>query len=310
MMTIHGDLTRVWEIIARERYGSMRYFAKSHDRIQGGICNTLTSFWRVVENLSNWDFYVTLNPSKGLGVKASSSVITHWERILIDIDPVATDASPALAAGHTLGNILKNFPNIDWAKAVTVIDSGRGHQIWIEVESTPIKGREHAQRIEQVMSSLFHRINHSFGGCRIDPSCSDLSRVARCPGTVNQKTGARATIMHRYSTWPLTPIPAAAILAAFPDEPPLSKGAPMASLKIGDLLPHLSQRAANFLTEGVGSPGRHAAAYAAAASLRDLGVGEKDATPMVVTGGRLCRPPMNEEESIRPVRNAYQKEKA
>jgi hypothetical protein len=302
---IDDDLDRVWNILG----GPVRYFAKSHGRIQGGTCKTLGSLRRVVENLKNWDFYVTLNPSQGLGVKASSSDITHWRRILIDIDPVAPDASPSLAAGYTLGSLIKFLPN-SATSFITTIDSGRGHQLWVEIEETLIQGRAHARRIEGAISSLYHSINHCVGGCRIDPSCSDLSRVARCPGTVNQKTGQLATILRRYSSWPLTGLPAKVILTAFPEETERpTKKLLKFSLKIGDLLPYLSQRAANYLTEGVGSPGRHSAAYAAAKSLQELGVAEENAEKMVQMGGRLCRPPLSETETLRATKNAYQKEK-
>jgi hypothetical protein len=57
----------------------------------------------------------------------------------------------------------------------------------------------------------------------------------------------------------------------------------------------------------VASPGRHAAAFAAAASLAELKTPQAQAAEWVAEGGALCNPPLSKSESYRATRNAYQK---
>lgn len=297
------NLHQVWSLLG----GPVRYFAKSSPLVQGGVCKTVTSLQRAVTNLPNWDFYVTLNPSQGLGVKAKSSDITHWSRVLIDIDPVTPFAVPPYACGLVCGQLLQLIPAV--SRAMTVIDSGRGYQIWLAIEPLAIEGRTHAQFIERGMAHLLRLLDGpDMAGCRVDPSCSDLARVARCPGTVNQKTGRTAEILWRYSLAPehLTPLPAEAILSLAPPHNP-SELKPIEHKSLTQLLPYLGQRVATFLTEGVGTPGRHSASYAASASLRELGVPEPEARELVRKGASYCRPQLTREDVDRTVRTAYQK---
>lgn len=300
MMTRDENLLRVWELLH-----PIRYFAKSQGALHGGWCKTYRSFARTVQNLVNWDFYVTLNPSMGLGVKAKSAEVSHWSRILIDIDPVTPDALPPYACGLVCGLLMRRFDDI--GSSMTVIDSGRGYQVWIELEPLPIASREQARRIERSISKLYQSVAPEGGGCRIDTSCSDLGRVARCPGTLNTKSGRLAEILTRYSAWPLTPFSPRRILDAFPPEEDLHTPI-VGPVPHKGIIPYLSERAANFFTDGVTEPGRHAAAYALAASLRELGVPREEALSMVVSGGSLCRPPLSDMECARATRNAYEKE--
>jgi len=306
MTTSAQQLEAVWDLLG----GPIRFFAKSNQLVEGGRCDTLASFTRTANNLRNWDFYVTLNPSTfSRRIKASSADITHWRRILIDIDPVTKEAKEdpheaLLAGGMVASHISEIIPGS--LKALSVISSGRGCQMWLEIEPTKIESNEHRQRIERATSHFLRLIDTHECGCRVDPSCSDLSRVARCPGTTNQKNGGLAYFI--YPTVGLTPIPAEAILSLAPNEPIVEHESPQSFTGLAQMLPHIGQRPATFLTEGVSTPGRHSAAYAASASLRELGIPESQAVALVIAGGSYCRPILRPLEISRIVAKAYEKE--
>jgi hypothetical protein len=57
----------------------------------------------------------------------------------------------------------------------------------------------------------------------------------------------------------------------------------------------------------VGEPGRHSSAFAAAASLRDLGASYEVTERAVLLGAGKCSPPLGEYEAKRCVRNAFAK---
>jgi hypothetical protein len=77
-----------------------------------------------------------------------------------------------------------------------------------------------------------------------------------------------------------------------------------------DLMPHLTDTAAAFLTEGVAYPGRRDAAYATARSLGEVGVPMEVAEQFIMRATRLCRPRLgiDELEDVqRSIPNAYRK---
>jgi len=281
----------------------LRYFAKQGGRKSGGLVQSPDQLAALLTN-TGWDLYVHINPTvmQRASVKASAREVTHLTNILLDIDLVSpcADADAALdCALSELDALVKGSRH-----AATIVHSGRGRQAWIAFTPLVLEPESRTQ-VERATSALFRRLPTGQWGCRIDYSCSDVSRVARLPGSINQKTQTQATVLVKGSAT-LEP----AQLLAFDPGPPPEVTVPThikSATALGYVLPYASARAAKYLTDGVESPGRHAAAFAAAASLADLSIPEDVAATWVAEGGALCRPRLSAGESYRATRNAYQK---
>jgi hypothetical protein len=297
------DLSHVLEVLGRP----LRWFARTNGGVCGGTCHSSPALRRVVANLSAWNLYATLNPTRlGGGPKAATSDVLSWRWVLIDLDPLGCPTyepdwlvlfgAIAQALDLETGSVPQN--------ASTILYSGRGWQVWLPVADTQVVDRQHALRIEcsisnflRIVSGIAHLRTHV-----IDQSCRDLARVARMPGTRNLKTGRPAMFHQLGDGRRISPHDILELPSLFPDIQPLE---PTHHRDLTRVLPHLSDRAVRYLTEGVFSPGRHSAAYAAAAALRDVGIPLDLATPWVQGGGRRCLPPLPSQDATRCTRNAY-----
>ncbi len=280
-----------------------RYFTLRGEHRAGGFINSDRALSALLTNTGH-NIYVHLNPStvRPFSPKASNDDTTEFCNILVDIDPVSPDAQPL----YTLHGVMDRMESLisGSASSVSIVDSGRGVQVWMHFERTPLTQGELRSSINRATAALLRLVQpeQSFG-CRVDTSCADLARVARLPGSTNQKTGRIATIIHNdYTTF----LRLDSLLALDPGPPPPPvipnhiKGA-----KLGFVLPYLTFTAASFLTQGASSPGRHARAYAAAASLREVGIDIEQAQEWVALGGRCCDPPLSQSECVAATRNAY-----
>lgn len=309
-MDFDDQLYLTWDIL--DTGEGVRYFAKRGRDIVGRLAPSFSHFVRAAHNLDDWNFYVTLNPTRtsGVGSKASSRDVLAWRFVLIDVDPVEQGADSFRALEKILdqGASLLGYPT-GLHHRTAVINSGRGHQAWLAIDQEDITSTQRYE-IERATNYFLRKLDTHSHGCRIDTSCSDLSRVARCPGTINTKTGQRAFFQWHWP-WPqeeIATISAAEILGFAPLEIQIPRREIEQGATITEILPALTMRAAAFLTEGIISPGRHAGAYATAASLREAGVERSLAEEMVRAGARLCTPPMNEAEAVRAVKQAYNRE--
>jgi hypothetical protein len=251
--------------------------------------------------------YVHLNPSvaRQFSPKANASDVTHFTNLLVDIDPLSADAEPRKALDAATTALEAILPGS--TEASSVVYSGRGFQVWVHFEKQDLHScpdlRYRVNRATHALLTLVGRRTGSAFDCRVDTSCSDLSRVARLPGSVNQKTGQLASYLREDYTRLLD----IGSLLVFDSGPPVRTDAPKLppGSPVGFVLPHLTLKAATFLTEGVDSPGRHASAYAAAASLREAGIELETAAEWVVRGGKRCDPPLPPSECIAATRCAY-----
>lgn len=283
----------------------IRFFAKSEFQRLGGSIPSPRALASLLSN-ETWDLYIHLNPSDSprYTPKASSSEITHLTNILLDLDPVMSSASLSDAIDSALrqgDELLKGSGN-----AATIVYSGRGMQAWIPIEPTLLSLPDQRLSIERATNAFLRRIDVSEYGCRIDTSCSDLARVARLPGSTNQKSKTHATLVKEGSG---ERIPVGELLKLDPGESRKIRSQLNEKTRtyFPFILPHLTARAVTFLTQGVTSPGRHAAAYAAARSLYELSVPFETAETWVIKGGSLCDPPLSPSDSARALRNAYSK---
>lgn len=280
----------------------LAYFAKGHRGVTGGWAKSPDHFERIVRNLDGAAFntYVHLNTSNHANrYKGSLVDIRTWHRIFVDLDPVDKSPNPSAAARA----ILRCLPR----ETATHIYTGNGHQLWIEVESTPIQNLAHAREIERAMRGYVQWLGAQIDpcGCHIDVGCCDLSRVARMPGTTNQKKGRQAKLLAVATRTLDTRIVFEHTLPPQSIEPAPRVDTPSEWRAIW---PHLTEIADRFMMEGIGKGGRHHAAYATARRFRELGVPQQQTLKWLWVGAQRCRPTLSLSDVEYISRSAYERQ--
>lgn len=298
----------MWDLLPQPPH----FFLKSDKRVVGGIVQSPNTFEKIMSTHSGkMNCYVGINKASRAVVKACREDIIEWNHVLIDIDPGEgrTLNGVVFDCGYVEGALMRHWPESQGA--AIALYTGRGSQIWLKLRPMPLTSIPERAQVESATAAFLRALaakvpeTPSVFGSHIDFSCSDLARVARCPGTINLRTNAYANLLH-VAHEAMDP---AVILAHLPKDALPSHATP-ASSKLSDLLPFLSARAAKFLTEGVGYPGRHSAAYAAARSLLELGQTPERVRALVIIGGTLCRPMLSSEDCSYATETALRKDTA
>lgn len=269
-------------------------------RVMGGRCRSLDQLIGIIRNAEalGWDLYLQANPSREVPghVKLAREDITHWRYITVDLDP-GPDA---------LDVPLKGWPG-------HCIFSGRGYQYWVPIASTPplsdAWGSSYitASRVESIMrgylSFVAKQCFDDLKGWIVDTSCSDLARVVRCPGSVNQKSGKRSQVLSKLDPpWPeLQYLEHYALEVPEPPKPI----SPTESLNLLGVLPHLNGSSREFILNGATSPGRHRRLYSTTKNLYELGIPKGTALAWVENGCSLCIPSLSLIEACRVVGRVY-----
>ena len=265
------------------------------------------------------DSYFTPNPVVGdFGRRPSTVHVAYIAAICIDLDPVAENSTSVrhgemVGLGDRLHKIERTV--IEHAQDILGlelhpdrIDSGRGRQLWLRFEPFPVTTQEEKLRWRTAVGNFLHRLDQSagiVGNMRVDTSCCDLPRLVRLPGTINTKTGRLAQFLEVGQSDSRV---REAILSRFGVAPTPSHS--NGNSNSGDWRHNahwLSGRAKWFIYHGTAEPGRHSAAFAAAASMRELGASHAATERAVLTGAQKCSPPLSEYEAKRCVRNAFAK---
>lgn len=297
-----SDIEEMWP-----HYGQpVHWFAKLGRAIYGGIAEEPLDLVRIVQTTNEVDgnVYVHINSIAGNATKGSAQDVMEWKNVLVDIDPVRADAQPWKAANAILFNGHYELSNY------SVIDSGRGYQLWLRIADADIRSDDDRRRFE-ASTAMFLRSLQPMAdpyGCVVDTSCSDLSRVARVPGNFNPKTGKVCALVQAAET----SMPASTFLHNHPAILPTSRATRAeftGSWNLARAVPHLTTKGAEFVVSGVRAPGRHAAAFAAAASLAEAGVPEELARLWVLRGAKLCTPMLTEASANRAFDNAWRKKR-
>ena len=308
-MTDHG-----WErhtVLAYEllNWDGVQWFAtrekNSRKHVMGGRIRSVDALIGTVRNAQElgWNLYLGLNPSKPRPgtIKLNREDITHWRFVVVDLDPVGTPLAPPSG----------------YKEAHHHIFSGRGHQLWVPLaETVPLSEKvvDLELSIERAMGAYLRRLQDEdwHAGWAVDTTCSDLARVVRCPGSVNQKTGKRSEIIstirereHFYSEgsriWRELTLTAKRVLDFTPPAPESAVRAKNPSNLLA-VLPHLTIRARAFILRGAESPGRHTACYAACLSLKEAGVPEPNALEWLCWGADRC---WDEAGMTRPLEHSF-----
>jgi hypothetical protein len=271
---------------------------------------------RFVKAHEGCDMYVAPNPTLCCtGVRHSSSDVTHWSYLFLDVDPIGEPSSPLQFLRETL--LLLE----DWTgKSITspiIIDSGRGYQSWIRLPDWPITDNKceigiSAKNARKVMGWWLTKLAARMGtryNCRLDTSVSDLSRLMRLPGTTNTKTGFPARFIHstQHVYDGLEYLLAAGVPKTLYDEPevaPLAAGTPWQMV-----FTKLTLKAQNYLTKGQEDPGRHAVMWHAARKLQELGIDITQSRLALqyansILGEEMALPPADIEHALKTAYSA------
>jgi hypothetical protein len=286
---------QVWELLPLPPGTYRHVFAKANDEVVGTWTPGPGALSRFTRLHSDWDCYIQLNPTRSrTSPRPHASDVSHVQAILIDVDPVGVGSTPVEQMMHSLGGL--GVP----ADSVSIIDSGRGWQFWLHMEPIAIIGEGSCA---SVVRQFVRTVTRAFvsEGWRVDTRCSDLARLARLPGTVNQKTGRLATLVQGG-----TPVPSLYLLRLEPDEAfePVP-GSPPEIARWVDVASRLNASAYAFITEGVEEPGRHGACWMTATSLREAGALPALALSLLRIGASRCRPKLPASEVNRPFKQVY-----
>jgi len=306
----------------------LRVFTRKGDEHFGMVAGNPAQ----LRNIANWaeaeeqNVYLQMNPSDRIsGTRVAADEIRSWCWFLVDIDPVEKKALEEygfleMAADRVQG-MLQGYLGLEKIHR-TVVDSGRGIQIWYPLgpeatdrrlgcRTAPWSGDldeiekdvelySIAEAAQRAMSYWlkFLRERLPFGqigdlGCVIDLSVSDLPRVMRCPFTVNTKTGRRTRLLMEARG--ANPTLADKLLKYAPhhvwkrpDAVCLTGATESTPWQV--FVPHMTVAGRRFIQEGTDEGGRHFAAVAAARSLRDLGCSAVQARLAVLEGWKRCTP--------------------
>lgn len=296
------DFTWIKKILCRH-HEHPRFFAKNADSRLGGYVRTEKQFLTLRQN-PGWDIYLHLNPTdnRRASPKAAGSDVTLFTNMLVDIDVL--DGRPDLysISMFVLGQLEALIEGS--TNACHMVFSGRGFQLWVPFDPYPLTDAKERRMVESACKNVLQKLVTGSSHCKVDTSCSDLARVARCPGTVNTKSGLTAELVSIGEG-----VADLRQLLTYATPPQAKQTLNLTSAtSVGYVLPYVSARAADFLSVGVSEPGRHAAAYAAAASLRELEIPLEVAEIWVAEAGHLCNPSLSPAECYRATRNAYRYE--
>jgi hypothetical protein len=136
--------------------------------------------WLAHENATGANIYVAANPLAPGRRKRTKESIAEVRHLYLDLD---TDGDAKLTS-------LRASKSVPIPTAIVATSAGKYQVLW-RVESFPFEQQE----------SLLKVMAITFGG---DPACTDLNRVLRLPGFLNQKYAPASVVTVEYpsdSTW-------------------------------------------------------------------------------------------------------------
>ena len=322
----HTEL--LWSLLPHPPGSVVWYFARKDGFNVGDFAKDAKELHVATQTYSDDGFnvYIQMNPTRRTGgTRSAAKDITHWSWLLLDIDPVEECPNPALAMDQFVERMELHLGVM---LHPTIVYSGRGIQAWVRLEDILFDDFDSAvpadgiyflggdpkspvsvsRRVARLATGNALRVVAKevgeVAGCRLDTSCSDLPRVMRMPGTINQKTGARAFVARVGDFNPgvsqamvkYTP-PEAFVVREFD---PIEGGR-----KWQDVVSALTLRAANFIRYGTEEPGRHVTVYATLKSLLDHGVLEDEARKAVRWGNNATIPPLRDDELEPIIKQVY-----
>lgn len=296
-----STLTTVFNLLSADEH-PVHWVAKSPSGhgLVGRQATSPHQLYRHTTDQAGWNFYVCLNPSLPTPYKPSKNHITHLCCLGLDIDPRPGEE---LDIGATRAALDDALMAVLGSPCYIIYDSGRGMWAWILVEPTPLPDQGARNEADQLIKGLTRCISETCGLSKygiIDSSCAELSRIARCPGTTNQKTGKQATFLSDYPLarlhYPLLAETASPYIIPAPAlSPELARGT-----AVMDIAPSLNVTSRQFVLLGVAKAdeSRHRRLWSTAKNLSELGVAPVTAHLVLSTGAAHCTPSLFSDDPL------------
>lgn len=306
----------VWAVLPHPEGTVIRWLAQNKDRTRriGDFARSPRDLRIAAATLPDFNFYVAPNPASKLnGTRHSTGDVTHWSWFFLDVDPDDdANADPVRA----LQELLTMFENhVEMHLRPVIIDSGRGQQAWFHLGEQKLDGVDGRWIATRTMGYWLDRLATQFGkryGCKVDTSVRDLPRLMRCPGTINQRTKRKASVVnpgnwfanqHFLRTFLLENVPAEEYEK--PDIEMVAPGTPWQNVVM-----RLTPKARQFVSSGWEHPGRHDAAWHTARCLAERGVSKEQAYLAVEWGNQFCTvagqpKPLSPKDIRHAVESAY-----
>lgn len=302
-----NDIERTWKLLAAGPCQKLRWTAL---RDGGETMNGVAYNHQQLEGVARasergWNCYVLLNHAETTAHRRPhADEINEWRYILVDCDPVndtlhQKDVDEIHArAEHLLDRLLD----------VPIIHSGRGIQIWLPIRCPALVWQPAA--VSAATRAFLNQLRPPAGAPVKVDLLGDLARIARLPGSINQRTKVRAQFLHCPED--PTRIPAEDIMKYLPSNW-AAMSANQVAEKCWDTLEswrtawsHLTARAQNFLEHGAPAGERHEACWHTVDKLRAFGVSEESARECVEYAAYvLCVPSLESSYVERVFRRVY-----
>ena len=297
-------LARTFSLLARP--APVHWMAKSPSRhaAVGGPAASAEALIKNANRQDGWDFFVCLNPSTCDKTKPAKSDITAISCIGLDVDPIAASGQPldhALVGRH-LSTIISEF--FGQSNNHVLVNSGRGLWAWLFVETTPLDSDAQRDEADAAVKGFTDAVGEFSPALRqlghIDSASAEISRVARCPGTVNHKNGQPASIILDF--YPIEPVRWSRVCEIAQPFRTARESAGTPTLVSGssllDIAPHMNMTSRQFAMCGIDHSvkSRHAVLFATAKNLWELGVTEDLAEYILWSGASRCIPNLNKSD--------------
>lgn len=307
---MNDDVLRTWDLIAAGPTPKLRWTAL---RDGGETMNGVSYNPQQLEGVASasqrgWNCYVLLNHAETtLHRRPHAMDVNEWRYVLIDCDPTLNSLYSLYR--EDINEIHRRAEQLlDRLLDVPIIHSGRGIQVWLPIECPALVWQPAA--VSAATRTFLSKLLPEPGARVKLDLLGDLARLARLPGSINQRTKATARFLH----CPKDPtrVPAEDIMKYLP-----SNWATMSANQVAERCwdtleswrtawSHLTARAQSFLEHGAPAGERHEACWHTVDKLRAFGVSEESARECVEYAAYvLCAPPLEASYVERVFRRVY-----
>lgn len=272
----NDEFSLIWSLLPHpSRKHVVRSFSRLGETRDGDHCRTVEELRKFARIKRDHNVYIAPNPTLSTtGIRHSAKDVTHWSYFLLDMDPVESNPDPEAAMQEALALLSKHCGRDLIKHQPLLIDSGRGMQAWIRLDHEELD--DESRLVARCTNGWWlKKLDEELGvtnGCRLDTSVSDLPRVMRCPGTINQKSGRLSRVV----------VPSRIVYYGLSGE--LKRQVPDTSLVTAHVVnivpgqrwqkvwPYLTRSAQTYVTEGQCEPGRHKVMWHTIQKFHELGV--------------------------------------
>lgn len=299
-MPDNQQLERVFQLLNRGSGVAWTAKATKGHALVGNRALTAESLQKHAAQQEGWDFFICLNSTQKNTTKPSKRDIANFSVIGLDIDPPSGMSLDPLSVGAAVDSSLTNLTG--YRNNHVIVSSGRGVWAWVFVEPTLLltdTAQDDADALIKGFTDAVGAQSLALHGLKLDSACADLSRIARCPGTVNSKTGQPARIIMDYE--PVDPLPLTmveSLARPFVRNPAPPMPMPVSGESLFDIAPHMNVTTRQFVLTGANSnvESRHRRAFSSAKNLREIGVTRDLAEFCIWSGAERSTPNLNRSD--------------